>query len=81
MSEGATDRPATDYYKTHVLIGVRGNAMEVIGSWPYLPQMSEVQRKIDTALDAWDICLLCNPTAILPGSKGSRMRMPTRPRR
>ena len=80
MSDGANDRP--DYYKTHVLIGVRGDGMmEVIASWPYLPQMTEVQKEIDTPPEAWDNCLLCNPTAILPGSKGSRLRMPTRPRR
>ena len=54
--------PATIAYKTHILIGVRGNGvMKVIADWPHLPRQVEVQKEIDAAIDTYTTFALCTP--------------------
>lgn len=63
-----TDPAAIDY-KTHILIGVRGNGiMTVIADWPHLPRQAEVQKEIDGARDGYATFVLCTPTSIIPGA-------------
>jgi hypothetical protein len=53
-------------YKTHILVGVRPNAvMTVITHWPHVPRQAEVQQKIDEARNGYVAFALCTPTSIL----------------
>lgn len=52
-------------YKTHILIGVRPNAMTVIANWPHLPQQAEVQKEIDAVRNGHLTFVLCTPTSIM----------------
>ena len=52
-------------YKTHILIGVRPNAMTVIADWPHVPKQAEVQKEIDAARDGYVTFVLCTPTSIM----------------
>jgi hypothetical protein len=59
-------------YKTHILIGVRGNGvMTVIAVWAHLPKQSEVQDRMNDARNGYVNFALCSPTSIMPaGSNG-----------
>jgi hypothetical protein len=61
--------PVAIDYKTHILVGVRGNGvMTVIANWPHVPKQAEVQKEIDEARDGYTTFVLCTPTSIIPAS-------------
>jgi hypothetical protein len=66
-------------YKTHMLIGVRPNAMTVIANWPHLPKQAEVQKEIDAARNGYVTFVLCTPTSIMQvvgnGNGGTKDRL------
>jgi hypothetical protein len=69
-------------YKTHILIGVRGSGvMTVICHWHYLPRQTEVQHKIATTHESYDVFLLCTPTSIMAAQSdnGGSSRKSSRP--
>ena len=56
-------------YKTHILIGVRGDGvMTVISDWSHVPTQAEVQREIDVARNGYVTFALCTPTSVMPAS-------------
>ena len=64
--------PVAIDYKTHILVGVRGNgAMTVIADWPHVPKQAEVQKEIDEARNGYTTFVLCTPTSIIPASNES----------
>ena len=62
-------------YKTHILIGVRGDGvMTVVCDWPHLPTQAEVQAQMDAAQNGSVAFALCTPTSILPVNRDAAAR-------
>jgi hypothetical protein len=70
-------------YKSHILIGVRENAvMTVIADWPHLPKQSEVEDRINDTRNDYSAFVLCTPTSIMPaGGNGTHAGHSSRFRR